>query len=91
MVDIDELMKRHGVHRAGCAWFGSSVCCWVNRDPPAIWFGITFDSPLPKESVYAGQSGWDKLTQKWVVKVVFETAYCCNCGTDTRLVGEVIS
>jgi hypothetical protein len=50
-------MKKHGVERAGCAWFGS-VCCWVNRDPPSIWFGITFDNLLPKESVYAGQNGW---------------------------------
>jgi hypothetical protein len=38
-----------------------------------------------------GDLEWDKVLQKWVTKVVFETAYCCDCGTDTRLVTEVIS
>jgi hypothetical protein len=38
-----------------------------------------------------GDLEWDKVLQRWVTKVVFDTAYCCDCGTDTRLVGEVIS
>ena len=36
-------------------------------------------------------SEWDKILQRWVTKRTFETAHCENCGTDTRLVGEVIS
>jgi len=34
---------------------------------------------------------WDKVLQRWVIKRTFETANCEDCGTDTRLVGEVIS
>ena len=34
---------------------------------------------------------WDKVRQSWVIATVFETAVCLDCGTDTRLVGEVIS
>jgi len=36
-------------------------------------------------------SEWDKVLQKWVTKRLFDTASCENCGTDTRLVAEVIS
>jgi transcription elongation factor Elf1 len=38
-----------------------------------------------------GDLGWDKVLQKWVVESEFETASCKDCGTDTRLVAEVIS
>jgi len=34
---------------------------------------------------------WSLINQAWVVKKVFETATCLDCGTDTRLVGEIIS
>ena len=34
---------------------------------------------------------WDKVTQAWVVKSVFETSECLDCDTETKLVGEVIS
>lgn len=57
MAEIDDLMKRHSVERAGAIYDMGLICCWVNREAPVIYFQ-DFGIPIPKEAVLIGRDGW---------------------------------